>query len=358
LHSGFAAGRWHGPEELFYLAESVGLGQLDMDARLECDPLFYGPEAPTQWVDRVRRAAETSTCRVGMVSWRDFENPRLGLAAPRPEERDRLQEQLFGPLLQCAGELECGFALSCHAIANGELQDASEYRKSYTRLAEELSRIAAQSEHHRSSSVLVEAGPAPHIPPWNREDAERLLDAVRPTPSLSVDYEHIGPQAHLVRPSREALVRAIEQVRHGAPPDSLWLGAVSAEAELHIAAEEPDREIDEMAYRIEEAMDQHPYLFGTQADGDPAAWLERLAPHIRQLRVPINIDVDTLRELLRSYRSGIEAAGTAPDELLVTLTPEPVHAVSGQQLLRRIAAAVFEMRALIAEDGMSLEDLS
>ena len=79
-----------------------------------------------------------------------------------------------------------------------------------------------------------------------------------------------------MRPDRDVLAGAVRQYRAGRKPAGLWLGPSSAYGLLPHAQRQRSQE-EAILLQVEEEMDRAPYLFASPEDGDPYAWLERLA---------------------------------------------------------------------------------
>lgn len=374
LNTGFAAGRWSGPKELFYLAESLGVYKLDIAVNSECDPLRFGRSYLDEWLSQMLSASRPGTPQPAMLSWTIAGASFFGMAGEHDGVRAHLRDQLFKPLIDCACRLGSGLTLPFNAIPNSALQQPQLYRRTVSRLTDELAELSHYGSERLPRPLAVAPAAAPHLLPWRRRESERLARAAEGRIGVSLECAQIGPQRHFLRPARDTLLAAIEAERRGRPSPALWLGPVAAEAELRAAGEEPEREAEEMAYRIEQIQEGYPYLFAEEEDAQPEAWLHTLAPRLQALTVAGGTGqsggsggAERLRALLAAYRRGLdehaaasqaaESAVEPPDELLVTLSYRPESAMSGQELLRRIAADVTMLRSVIAEDDCRLDEI-
>jgi len=279
-------------------------------------------------------------------------------------------------MLAAAEKLHAGLGFFCHAFPDHSLQDPLLYASACGDLENELSNVASFASGHGVGPVGVEQMYSPHLVPWTIEGARDLLSAVNRMGGapfyLTIDTGHQTGQKKFARPDRQKIAESAE---NGA---CLWLGPRRAHELFDEVAVKGRTTTDARLSEIEAEMDRFPYLFASDNDADPYAWLlslGRYSPiiHLQQAigehssHLPFTPEINekgtihgerVLRALMESFNG--EEFPSMPQpcaDIYLTLEIFSGTSESPSEIMRKLQESVRYWRRWIPKDGETLDKL-
>ncbi|HEY3417742.1 MAG TPA: TIM barrel protein [Armatimonadota bacterium] len=377
----FASKRWTAPSDWAGVISDLGLRYVEASADNEIDPLYSTPEVLADWREEVLAAQQHTGVQVVSLYSGHGTYSTLGLAHPDPRVRAHMREDWLKVMLRNTSALHAGLGFFCHAFNEATLHDPAAYHAAVDCLYDDLAEVARTAEEY-GVTVGVEQMYTPHQLPWTIDSARLLLQAVtRRAQSpfyLTIDTGHQVGQRKFLRPDRPALLRALKQFRDTGSLDGCWLGPPSAYRYLREAAAASEDCQSSYLAQAEEEIARHPYLFAGDMDGDPYAWLSRLACyspiiHLQQTdgkasaHRPFTDEYNrdglikpekVLRAIAEAYAHD-EEADLPPrcEKLYLTLEIFSGTADLPVDILSRLQRSVSYWRQAIPEDGLPLAEL-
>jgi hypothetical protein len=372
----FASKRWTEPREWLALAGSMGLKNVEASADTEADPLYMGSEYMEDWTAEVARGEKDSGVEVVNLYSGHGTYATLGLGHQDRRVRHRIRDLWLKPMLAAAEKLHAGLGFFCHAFPDRTLQNPILYAPATRDLEAELSNVASFAFERGVGPVGVEQMYSPHLVPWTIEGARDLLCAVNQAGGsplyLTIDTGHQTGQKKFVRPDPRKIA---ESARNGA---TLWLGSRRAHDLFNEAAVKGRAMSDARLSEIESQMDQFPYLFASEADADPYAWLGalgRYSPiiHLQQVVGPHSSHLPftsennengaihaerVLRAVLQSFDGQGSPSMPPPcTDIYLTLEIFSGTSESPSEIVRKLQESVRYWRRWIPDDGICLDQL-
>lgn len=378
----FASKRWTEPGEWMRVVRELGLRYVEASADTECDPLYTTPGYMTRWTEKVRRASEETGVTLSQMYSGHGTYATLGLCHPDGEIRRHMLEDWLFPMCRTAGSLGANIGFYCHALSQATLQEPARYRDSMELLYGQLARVAECAADAGCPTAGVELMYSPHQPPWTLAGATELLREVNRLSSrpfyTTIDVGHQVGQRRFLRPDRARILESLGQARENLLSPPLWLGPDRAYALFRRAAACRERGNDLVEQMIA-CIDEYPYLFSSEGDGDTGLWLSALGSyspivHLQQTdgfssrHLPFTAECnrtgvvraeEVLRALRAAYERG-EEAGMPPrvDRIYLTLEIFSGTADHTADLLDRLRESVAYWRQFVPEDGLSLDQLN
>lgn len=361
----FAYKRWTQPEDWARVIAGLGLKYIEASADTDLDPLYMGLPYLKDWVRRVKEAEIKHNVKVCNLYSGHGTYTTPGITHTDERVREHMINDWFFPMINVAGELECGLGFFAHAFEHSILQDRHLYDKYVSILIDSLIRINRYAGETGCRRLGVEQMYTPHQYPWRIRDTEKLIRQV--TQNSGRDFyftEDVGHHhTRFIRPDKNAV--------SGKKIKNVWLGTDYA---FSLADKEGISAWDKIA----SDMDSNPHLFSTEQDGDCYAWLEKLgcySPiiHLQQTdgrasaHLPFTEEQNSkgkitgerlLRALKKSYDQ-IEEAGMPKRSGEVYLTLEIFSGTMSimHDVLYDIKKSVEYWKEFIPEDGLRLDEL-
>jgi hypothetical protein len=184
-------------------------------------------------------------------------------------------------LILMAERIGAGVGFYCHAFNDDILQDSVRYGELLGDLYDRFAQLSEFAATHGGTTLGVEQMYTPHQIPWTIPGTRSLLEAVNSRSGnpfyITIDTGHQTAQKKLVRPSEEAIrIAYLSSTTNAAMPyaEPAWLGPKRCYEILGQSGSDHDPSgIEAGLSKIRMEMDSHPYLFATEEDGDPYAWL-------------------------------------------------------------------------------------
>ena len=277
----FASKRWTRPSEWMDIIHDLGLKYIEASTDTECDPMYMDAGYLDDWMDEVARVSEKKGLRVVNLHSGHGSYATLGLAHTDPRNRDRIQHDWMESLILMAERIGAGVGFYCHAFNDGVLQDSVRYSELLGDLYNRLAQLSEFAAKHGETTLGVEQMYTPHQIPWTIPGTRLLLEAVNARGNhpfyITIDTGHQTAQRSFIRPSEEAIRLACSPSTSSTNARSTkpaWFGTKRCYEILDQRGSDSDPSgfetgIDEIRMQ----MDSHPYLFATEEDGDPYAWL-------------------------------------------------------------------------------------
>ncbi|MBM3188604.1 MAG: TIM barrel protein [Chloroflexi bacterium] len=378
----FASKRRTAPGDWARVVRDLGLRYVEASADTEIDPLYTTAAYRRDWVRQVRQAERETGVRVANLYSGHGTYATLGLAHPDARIRDHMQHGWLDRMAGVAGQLPAGLGFFCHAFPEAVLHDGVAYEAARADLIRRLAEVARRAAEVGIRYAGVEQMYTPHQMPWRIAEAEELLRQVYAQSGkpfyLTLDVGHACAQRRFTRPTREFMRRALRRARAGERVSGLWLGPQMAYAAFEAAAQNGSGDEEEALDAIEREMARCPHLFAAWSDGDPYAWLSRLAaysPIIHLQQTPGNVSAHlpfterqnaagiirgerVLRAIAQAYEAPA-AEGLPPrcEALYLTLEVFSGTADIPADLLGDIRESVDYWRRFIPQDGLPLDEL-
>lgn len=377
MDNSFATKRWTKPEEWAGLIRGLGVRHIEASADTEADPFYCGFEYLSDWLRELRAASARYGVTVenfytGYTTYRT-----LGLAHPDARVRARVIEQWLKVLARIAAQVPAGLGFYLHAFSEAMLQDPAAYRAATERLYEALAEVARFAGEQGPVPIIVEQMYTPHQTPWTIQGALEYLREVSKRSGypayLAVDTGHQTGQHRFLRPSREAVERAL-----GGCQPIPYLGPETAYALFEEACGAPQASREGAIARILGEMERCPHLFAQPEDGDLYRWLEEVGCytpilHLQQTdgtfssHLPFtaaNNDAGVVHPLkvLRAFARSYEREplpGLPPRCSKIFLTFEIFAHTTDRprDILPKLAESVRYWRQWVPEDGLPLSSL-
>jgi len=377
MDNAFASKRWTKPEEWARVIRGLGICHIEASADAEADPFYCGYDYLSDWLEELRAASLRHGVKVdnfytGYTTYRT-----LGLAHPDARVRARVLNEWLKVMARIAVQVPAGLGFCLHAFSESMLQDSAAYREATNRVYDMLAEVARFAGEHGPVPIVVEQMYTPHQTPWTIEGTFEYLREVSARSGypayVAVDTGHQTGQRRFLRPSREAVERAL--AGEGKVP---YLGPDRAYELFEKARGSSPAARAAAAVTIEAEMDGYPHLFARSEDGDLYRWLEELGcyspiVHLQQTNgrssshlpfTAANNEAGIVRPsklleaIARSYR-GAERPGLPPrcSNLYLTFEIFPHTMDRPRDILPRLAESVGWWRRWVPEDGLSLSEL-
>ncbi|MEA5002109.1 MAG: hypothetical protein VB081_01215 [Christensenella sp.] len=275
LDNCYAIKRWIKPMDWMEISKEIGFQYMQASTDNEIDPLFATPDYMDDWFCEVKRAEKETGMKV-VNFYTGYQTYRTaGLAHHDARIRRHLMDGWAKNLIARIHDLgAAGLGFSLFAIPHKDLQDAHRYRAVTEMIYEQMVELAAYARQNGSVQVSFEQMYAPHQPPFTIAGTETYLKNIyekRGDPAyVTIDVGHMTGQKYFVRPDRAQILQSFEREKCG-----IWLGSDRAH-ELWVQ-EKQGGKAERAAEMIEADMDEHPYLFAKEEDGDVYRWLENLS---------------------------------------------------------------------------------
>lgn len=365
----FASKRWTKPAEWMQIAHDAGITCIEASADNESDPLYNTPDTLRGWLDDVQEASAKIGGKVVNLYSGHGTYATLGLAHTDVRVRDHIQHHWLEPMIRSAASLGAGLGFFCHAFSQSVLADPQRYAAAtadlYARLAE-LAVVAASD----NVTISVEQMYSPHQIPWTVSGSQQLLQDVYKLHQaplyLTLDTGHqIGQRRHLT-PQPADIQAYVTAANNGQRPPAVWLGPV-------LFGDDAKLTVDGLTEYVQE----RPYLFATDADGDLYHWLRTLgcySPiiHLQQTdgsasahrpftdatnRTGIVDPVKVLTAIRESYSTAAASYPPPCTDLYLTLEVFSGTAEHPAQILANIRESATYWRQFIPQDGLQLDTL-
>jgi sugar phosphate isomerase/epimerase len=263
----FASKRWTKPEEWSRIIADLGITYIEASADTELDPLFMGPEYLADWVDAVKKAADTSGVRVANLYSGHGTYTTLGLTHTDLRVRRHMIDDWFKPMITTAAQLGAGLGFFAHAFSHYILQDPSLYNEAINMLEDGLCELNAYASTC-GCTLGIEQMYSPHQYPWTIKQTADLIRTVSEKSGYPFYFtEDLG---HHQRKFQKPHLDALQQMA-GKIPAGTWLGTDKAFA----LAEKGEEQTSKLAAEIQ----NNPHLFAQERDGDCYAWLTELGSY-------------------------------------------------------------------------------
>ncbi|BBI31527.1 hypothetical protein KCTCHS21_09260 [Cohnella abietis] len=359
----------------------MGITQVEASADNECDPLYMSKEYLEKWVSEVNSQSEKTGVKVANMYSGHGTYTTLGLAHHDKSIRDRIQHEWIKPMADIAASVGAGLGFYCHAFADSTLQIPSAYREREEDLYARLADISVYCQEVGIHAPSVEQMYTPHQIPWTIEGSRKLLKEVFKRSAapfyLTLDTGHQSGQHKFRRPEAGEIQQAAERSRREGILNSLWVGPYAAHEMLVEMCVSPIQEQSSYISRIEQLMDDYPYLFADACDSDTYRWLEELGAyspiiHLQQTtgtssahqpfteasnKNGIIFGEPLLRALEKAYKKP-EDTGLPPrcEDIYLTLEIFSGTSESNNDVLRKMEASIKYWRQYIPRDGLRLSE--
>lgn len=247
--------RWITPDEWSRIIKDLGIRYIEASADTELDPLYMGREYLADWVKAVKVAEEKHQVKVCNVYSGHGSYTTLGLAHPDKRVRDNMLYNFIFPLIETAGELDCGLGFFAHAFCHNVLQSKESYEQYVDILMEELSKVIRYAKEQKCKKVSLEKMYTPHQYPWRNQDVYHLLCEVRKRSGLDFYFTEDVGHHHNKFEYPDAQDISFN------PVGDAWLGTDRA---FSLAKAQKDNFINE----VQEEIQNNPQLFSHPSDAD------------------------------------------------------------------------------------------
>ena len=377
MDNAFASKRWTKPDEWARVIRGLGIRHVEASADAEADPFYCGFEYLQDWLEEVRAASSRHGVTVdnfytGYTTYRT-----LGLAHADARVRERVLDGWLKVMARIAVQVPAGLGFYLHAFSESMLQDTAAYREATNRVYDMLAEVARFAGEHGPVPIVVEQMYTPHQTPWTIEGTFEYLREVSSRSGypayIAVDTGHQTGQHRFLRPSREAVERAL--AGGGKAP---YLGPDTAYELFEKARGGSPAARTSAAAAIEAEMNGYLHLFARPEDGELYRWLEQLGcyspiVHLQQTggrtssHLPFTAannetgivhPAKVLEAIARSYCAE-ERPGLPPRCSRIFLTFEifPRTADRPRDILPGLEESVRYWRQWVPEDGLALSAL-
>jgi sugar phosphate isomerase/epimerase len=379
MDNAFASKRWTKPDEWARVIRGLGIRHIEASADAEADPFYCGFDYLRDWLEELRAASSRHGVTVdnfytGYTTYRT-----LGLAHPDARVRERVLNGWLKVMARIAVQVPAGLGFYLHAFSESTLQDPAAHREATERVYDMLAEVARFAGEQGPVPIVVEQMYTPHQIPWTIEGTFEYLREVSARSGypayVAMDTGHQTGQHRFLRPSREAVERALSDERQGEVP---YLGPDTAYELFEKARGGSPAVRASASAAIQAEMDRYPYLFARPEDGDLYRWLEALGcyspiVHLQQTsgtsssHLPFTAannetgivrPAKFLEAIARSYGSA-ERPGIPPrcSSLYLTFEIFPHTTDRPRDILPRLAESVDWWRQWVPEDGLPLSEL-
>ncbi len=365
----FASKRWTKPLEWMQIAADIDIRCVEASADNECDPLYNTPESLQSWLNAVQTASDQTGVKIVNLYSGHGTYATLGLAHTDPRVSDHIQHNWLEPMIRSAARLGAGLGFFCHAYPQAVLEHPARYQAAESDLYTRLADLASVAAHVELSSISVEQMYSPHQIPWTVSGGQRLLRDVyqlnKAPMYLTLDTGHQIGQRRYLKPTQAEIEAYVQAVQRGEADVTTWLGSLPAEASRTING-------------LNTYIDEHPYLFASEADGDLYYWLRTLgcfSPiiHLQQTdgkasahrpfteannRTGIVDPVNVLKAIREAYQQPIDSGYPPPcADIYLTLEIFSGTADYPAQILANMRESAAYWRRFIPRDGLTLDEL-
>lgn len=279
LDNCFAIKRWVRPAQWMPVVKDTGFSWVEASTDNEFDPLFATEGYMNDWLEEVEREGKRLGLRVAnfFTGYQTYRT--VGFAHHDERIRELLVRGWHQVLIRKAARLNAGIGFSFWAFPEEVLQEPEAYERTTRMILDTVAQLARQAREE-GVALSAEQMYAPHQPPWTIRGSRRYLKDLYALSGVSsyvtIDVGHQVGQDKFTKPGREKILSALRSARKGHSLDDLWLGPRAA-FDLFGEAAGRDGEGDEAAAdAIVRLIDDYPYLFSEEGDGDTYAWLEQL----------------------------------------------------------------------------------
>lgn len=367
----FASKRWTEPIEWMAIARDCGITCVEASADNEIDPLYNTPESLQRWLDKVLMASIRTGAKVVNLYSGHGTYATLGLAHTEQTIRDHIQHHWLEPMIHTASALEAGLGFFCHAFPQSILANPARYAAAETDLFRRLAELAVVANAENLKGISVEQMYSPNQIPWTVTGAQNLLKQVwngsKAPFYLTLDTGHQIGQRRFLRPEPTEIEACVEAINQGKPTAISWLTSLPFETRETLT-------VDNLTTYIEE----HPYLFASDEDGDLYHWLRTLgcfSPiiHLQQTdgttsahkpfseannQAGIVDPAKVLRSIWEAYQQPADDAYPPPCEnIYLTLEIFSGTAEYPAQILANIRESAAYWRQFVPQDGLPLDQL-
>ncbi len=377
----FASKRFTEPDDWMNVISDLGIFYIEASADTECDPLYHGRDYLSRWVDKVKRASSKAGVSICNLYSGHGTYATLGLSHTDPLISNRILDDWLKPMIQTAAELEAGLGFFCHAFNNSVLQEPALFHIYENDLFNKLAEIARFSYQQGCKAVGIEQMYSPHQIPWTITGAKDLLKEVAQKSQnpfyITIDTGHQSGQSNFLKPTREVILRAMDQYRNNKQTGNLWLGPDSSYKLFENCKKMDQNHLSELANKILEDLSEYPYLFSEVPDCSPYIWLEELACfspiiHLQQTdgessaHRPFTVTYNESgiiegRKVLEAIGKSFEhpSTHTLPKVDCIYLTLEVFTSTASINYftLKDLRETVHYWRQFVPKDGMKLNEL-
>lgn len=369
----FASKRWTAPEDWARVIKQLGVNYIEASADTELDPLYMGKEYLVGWKQRVKAAQQSQGVKVANLFSGHGTYSTLGLSHPEATVRRNMLENWFKPMIATAAELEAGMGFYAHAFPVEGLQSQSRYDEYCKILTDALLELNAYAKKVGCKYLALEQMYTPHQIPWTIEGTKQMMQQLTEGAAYPFFFtEDVGHHlTSYVKPTQVQIKAAV------ASGKEIWLGNDNAFAMYDRILEKgsiTDAECDALLA----AMDETPYMFAEEKDGDCYCWLKEIGcyspiVHLQQTdgnasaHKPFTAECNawgkiSVKEVLQAIQESYNAP-TCPElpakcsEIYLTLELFSGTAQTVRSILRNYAQTVQYWRQFIPEDGIALDEL-
>lgn len=243
--------RWTRPDEWAKIISDMGIYHIEASADNELDPLYTGKEHIKRWINEVLEAQSKYGVKVANIYSGHGSYTTLGMAHPEASVRKQMIEGFFKPLIEVAGQLECGMGFFAHAFENRALQNPDMYAQYVKFVEDALVEINTYAGEVGCKDLGIEKMYTPHQYPWRNADVKTLLHNVTSRSGrdfyFTEDVGHHAPK--FAKPNLELLSNNIRGV---------WLGSDEA---YRLARN------NDTAQCIKQEIENNPQLFMSDTEG-------------------------------------------------------------------------------------------
>jgi len=378
LDNCFAIKRWIKPMEWMEISRDLGFKYVQASTDNEIDPLFCTDEYMDGWFEEVK--AQQKKLDMQLVNfYTGYQTYRtVGLAHYDAGIREKITDGWIKKLIVRIADLNAkGLGFSFFAIPHAVLQDPAEYKRVMEMLIRQMADIAAFAYDNGRVQVSYEQMYAPHQPPFTikgtKEFIKRVYEKNNKPSYVTIDVGHMVGQKKFTRPSRDAIMDAIEMKK------AIWLGSDAAQIMFEQAAGlENDAQKTKTVDRIEADIHAHEYLFSGAEDSDVYQWLDAAAcyspiMHLQQTDgvtsshaafTPENNARGIIRgdRLLGSIKKSYELNHADPlqemvEDIYLSFEIFASNIETGREIIAKLKQTVDYWRKWVPEDGMKVDEL-
>lgn len=373
----FASKRWTAPEQWMGLCSEWGVQYIEASADTECDPLYTTPAYIEDWTGKILDYSKKSGVHISSMYSGHGTYATLGLAHDDARIRTHILRDWLRPMVDTAAGLNAGLGFFCHAFSAQMLKNASAYQDGLNSLYQEIEEITRYASEKNLKFICTEQMYSPHQFPWTIATAQTFLSTVFQRTGapmyLTVDTGHASGQKTFQRPSRAALKAYLEHPQSGSTAASIWLGPEA----VYGAVRRTAGNAEQAAGQLLQLMEQYPYMFAEERDGDPYAWLRTYgcySPviHLQQTdgtfskHLPFTAQTNETgiihgKRLLQAiYDSYLRScAGMPPKckEIYLTLEIFSGTAEYNADIKQKMQESAAYWRKFVPKDGMRLDEL-
>lgn len=270
----FASKRWSTPKQWLEFIKDCGVNYIEASADNELDPLYMGTDYCERWAKEVNALCKEYDMKIANCYSGHGTYATLGMGHYDDEVADRITNNWVKEQLHNAKNVDAGLGFFCHAFSVEDINNKETYAKKYNDLINRLSSVAKEAKEIGSKPVGLEQMYSPNQVPWTIEQTKEMIKEIYKRADhpmyITIDTGHQVGQNSFLRPDNEKIKAYLEGKTFFE-----WLGQ---EDTYNIAKSYKNGEIslDDAINKINKNMDEHPYLFSKEGDGDTYLWLKKL----------------------------------------------------------------------------------